>query len=163
LQKIQIDQLIDEVINAYRPQAVNKKIALEVDVAHEMEDVEVDTTLIRQAVGNLLDNALRYTPAEGKVTVRVYQHNDQQVISISDTGVGIAPTDQARLFEKFYRAPRLEDDREAGLGLGLAIVKSIVDQHGGRVAVESRLGLGSTFSIEIPLRSTLHMDEDKSI
>jgi PAS domain S-box-containing protein len=162
LGRVKIEPLIDEVINAYRPQAVNKKISLEVDMAHDMEEVEVDTPLIRQAVGNLLDNALRYTPAEGRVTVRVYQHNARQVISISDTGVGIAPTDQARLFEKFYRAPRLDDDREGGLGLGLAIVKSIVDQHGGSVAVESRLGSGTTFTIEIPVRSRLHIDQDSS-
>jgi signal transduction histidine kinase len=73
---------------------------------------------------------------------------------VEDTGVGIAPTDQARLFEKFYRARRKENLRERGSGLGLAIVKSIAEQHGGRVTVESQLGAGSVFIIDVPIRLT---------
>ncbi|HEY45250.1 MAG TPA: HAMP domain-containing protein [Anaerolineae bacterium] len=155
LEAVDIEEFIAKVIDSYRPQAVNKQISIDVDIADGMESVEADRTLMRQAVANILDNAIRYTAAEGKVSIRVTQENSLQLIAIKDTGVGIAPTDQARLFEKFYRARRREGDRETGLGLGLAIVKSIVEQHGGQISVESRLGEGSTFTIAIPIRSPL--------
>ena len=86
------------------------------------------------------------------MTLRAFQAEGRQMVRVVDTGLGIAPTDQARLFERFYRARRKETLREKGTGLGLAIVKSIAEQHGGRVSIESRLGAGSTFSLEIPLR-----------
>jgi two-component system sensor histidine kinase BaeS len=113
--------------------------------------VEVDPTLFRQAVANLVDNAIKYTPAGGSVTLRAFQADGRQTVRVEDTGLGIAPTDQARLFERFYRARRKETLREKGTGLGLAIVKSIVEQHGGRVSLESRLGAGSAFTLEIPV------------
>ena len=72
---------------------------------------------------------------------------------MEDSGVGISKTDQARLFEKFYRVQKQEANGELGSGLGLAIVKSVVEQHGGRVYVESRLGVGSTFTIELPIHA----------
>lgn len=161
LEDVEIKEFIAEVIDSYRPQAVNKQISINVDIADGMETVEADRTLMRQAVANMLDNAIRYTSAEGQVSIRVTQENDLQLIAIKDTGVGIAPTDQARLFEKFYRARRREGDRETGLGLGLAIVKSIVEQHGGYISVESRLGEGSTFTLEIPIRSPLLGNEGR--
>jgi two-component system sensor histidine kinase SenX3 len=116
-----------------------------------MEPIEADPTLLRQAVSNLLDNAVKYTSPGGRVNVWADQSRGRQRISISDTGSGIAPADQARLFEKFARSRRKDDGGERGPGLGLAIVKSIVDQHGGRVTVDSRLGAGSTFTIDLPL------------
>jgi signal transduction histidine kinase len=119
----------------------------------DMQAVDADAALLRQAISNLLDNALKFTPANGRVTVRAEQRNGDQLITVADTGVGIAPTDQARLFEKFYRAGSAEVLHEQGLGLGLAIVKSIVEQHHGRIQVESRLGQGSTFTIIIPRKS----------
>ena len=161
LESVDIASLMTEIIDGYRPQAANKQITLDVDMAEEMEAINVDPTLLRQAVSNLVDNAIQYTQAEGRVTVKVDQKSDHQLIIVQDTGVGIAPTDQARIFEKFYRARQREGDRQGGLGLGLAIVKSIAEQHGGRIAVESRLGVGSTFTLEIPIRSPL-IDEDEA-
>jgi PAS domain S-box-containing protein len=152
LKSTHINDVILEVIKTLRPQAVSKQIKLEEDLTKEMEPIEVDPTLLRQALTNIIDNAIRYTPAEGRVTVRAYQRDKQQLISVQDTGVGIAPTDQVRLFEKFYRIHRQEELSDGGLGLGLAIAKSVVEQHGGRISVESRLGEGSTFTIEIPIR-----------
>jgi two-component system phosphate regulon sensor histidine kinase PhoR len=148
------------VINNYRPLAVKKQIILEEDLSDDMVPIEIDLTLLRQALANIIDNAIRYTLAEGRVTVRAYQEDNQQMIVIQDTGVGIAPTDQVRLFEKFYRIQRKEGLSEGGLGLGLAIAKSVVEQHGGRISVESRLGEGSTFIIEIPIH-TPSEDEKK--
>ncbi|HKZ54950.1 MAG TPA: ATP-binding protein [Anaerolineales bacterium] len=150
LEMIQIEAVIRDLVKTFRPQAMNKQLTLEIEVGEGMEPIEVDPTLVRQAVANLIDNAIKYTPSKGHVTVRASQAQGRQRISVEDTGVGIAPTDQARLFEKFYRARGKETLRERGSGLGLAIVKSIIEQHGGRVTVESRLGVGSTFTIDLP-------------
>jgi PAS domain S-box-containing protein len=152
LEAVNVDSMVQDVSGAYQAQAANKRIMLATDLAGGMRPIEADLTLLRQAVANLVDNAIKYTQAGGRVTLRARQHDGRQVISVEDTGVGIAPTDQARLFEKFYRARRSETLREKGSGLGLAIVKSVAEQHGGRVTVESRLGVGSTFTIELPAR-----------
>jgi PAS domain S-box-containing protein len=151
LERIPLEPLVDEVMATLRPQATNKQIALRVDMADPMEPIEVDPTLFRQAVANLVENAIKYTPPGGQVTVRAYQNDGRQTVRVEDTGLGIAPTDQARLFERFFRARRKETLREKGSGLGLAIVKSIAEQHGGRVGVESRLGAGSAFTLEVPI------------
>jgi signal transduction histidine kinase len=151
LERVQFPDLIESVIQSYRPQAVNKQIALEVEVADDLEPVEIDPTLIRQAIANLVDNAIKYTSAGGNVIVSAHQQKGNQYLSVKDDGLGIAPTDQARLFERFYRARRQETLNIKGTGLGLAIVKSIVQQHGGDVGVESRLGDGSTFTLHFPL------------
>ena len=151
LETISIDSILDSVMETYRPQAVNNQIKLDVDVEEGMIPVEVDATLIRQAIANLVDNALKYTPADGQITILVDQQDNFQIVQVKDNGSGIAPTDQARLFEKFYRARRKETLSTKGSGLGLAIVKSIVQQHGGRVSVESKLGEGSTFTIWFPI------------
>ena len=152
VETISVGSILDSVMATYRPQAVNKQITLDVELEEEMEQVEVDATLIRQAIANLVDNALKYTPANGHVTIRTEQHDDFQIVQVQDNGLGIAPTDQARLFEKFYRARGRATLNIKGTGLGLAIVKSIVQQHGGRVSVESKLGEGSTFTIWFPIR-----------
>jgi signal transduction histidine kinase len=152
LEAVNVDSVVQDVTGAYQAQAANKRISLASDVAGGMRPIEADLTLLRQAVANLVDNAIKYTQAGGRVTLRARQHDGRQIISVEDSGVGIAPTDQARLFEKFYRARRSETLREKGSGLGLAIVKSVVEQHGGRVTVESRLGVGSTFTLELPAR-----------
>jgi two-component system phosphate regulon sensor histidine kinase PhoR len=170
LEDVEVEDLIEDALEGYRPQAVNKQISIGVEVEHDMQPVEIDATLIRQAVANLVDNALKYTPAEGKITIAADQANGVQFIRVKDTGLGIAHTDQARLFEKFYRARRQESLSIKGSGLGLAIVKSIVEQHGGRVYVESKLGSGSTFTIEFPMRQEgvegaqigMSLDEDEN-
>jgi signal transduction histidine kinase len=152
VETISLSSILDSVLDTYRPQAVNKQITLDVELEEEMEQVEVDATLIRQAIANLVDNALKYTSANGSVTIHAEQKDDFQIVQVKDNGLGIAPTDQARLFEKFYRARGRETLKIKGSGLGLAIVKSIVQQHGGRVSVESKLGEGSTFTIWFPIR-----------
>jgi signal transduction histidine kinase/HAMP domain-containing protein len=150
LESVRLDEVIEEVAASYRPQAANKQIDLQVEIEGTPEAIEADPTLLRQAIANLLDNALKYTAARGKVLIRLRQEGEGQAISVQDSGMGIAPADQARLFEKFFRARRRESLKEKGSGLGLAIVKSIAEQHGGRVTVESRLGAGSTFVLEVP-------------
>ncbi|TET98408.1 MAG: HAMP domain-containing protein [Anaerolineales bacterium] len=159
VETISLGTIIDSVMDTYRPQAVNKQITMDVELEEEMEQVEVDATLIRQAIANLVDNALKYTPADGHVTIHAEQQEEFQIVQVKDNGMGIAPTDQARLFEKFYRARGREILNIKGSGLGLAIAKSIVQQHGGRVAVESKLGEGSTFTIWFPIRQPDESEE----
>ncbi len=109
-----------------------------------------DQGLLRHAITNLVDNALKYTPTGGTVTVSVEERDEAMVVAVKDTGIGIAPSDQVRLFERFYRVKRRETIDIKGTGLGLAIVKSIAEWHKGRVWVESQLGEGSTFYILVP-------------
>ena len=112
--------------------------------------VHGDAQRLYQVVSNLLDNAIKYTPDGGTVTLAVWTQNDQARLDVRDTGPGIPPEAQARVFERFYRAPH-SNNQERGTGLGLAIVKSIVEQHGGRVWVTSVVGQGSTFSVALPI------------
>lgn len=110
-----------------------------------------DTTLIRQAIKNLVENAIKYTPEPGEIKVSLRAIQDSLVVSVRDTGIGIALEHQRHLFEKFYRIKRRDTVHIRGTGLGLAIVKSIAERHHGRVWVESKLGEGSTFYFAIPL------------
>lgn len=113
-----------------------------------------DRTLLRQAIGNLVDNAIKYTPSGGLVTVGMDLNEQVAVVRVTDTGIGIAPENQVRLFEKFYRIKRRETTDITGTGLGLALVKSIVERHQGRVWIESEVNKGSTFYIALPLQTS---------
>ncbi len=159
LEEVAVEDVVREVVGAFRPQAITKNLVLEAEVAPQSRSIEADGTLLRQALANLVENAIKYTPAGGQVLVRTFARRDVQVFQVQDNGPGIAPTDQARLFEKFYRVRSELSLRQRGSGLGLAIVKSIVERHGGRVMVESKLGSGSTFSMEVPLRQPERRDE----
>jgi signal transduction histidine kinase len=100
-------------------------------------------------VSNLIDNAIKYTPEAGKVTVAARAENDLVLITVNDTGIGIPPADQPYIFDKFYRASNSRQDY-AGTGLGLSIVKSIVENHDGRIWLDSRPETGTTFTIVLP-------------
>jgi signal transduction histidine kinase len=107
--------------------------------------------LLQQAVYNLVENALKYTPQGGAVTVHLQCAADTLTFAIQDSGIGIPKSDLTRLFEKFYRGTNREALAQRGTGLGLAIVRSIAERHGGKVWVDSELGHGSTFFLLIPL------------
>ncbi|HEY58782.1 MAG TPA: HAMP domain-containing protein [Anaerolineae bacterium] len=155
LRQVSPEEVVRRVVAAGEPKARAKHIQLNMEVAASTPPlIEADEDLLERALGNLVDNAIKYTPAEGRVTVRVgpLEGEDGVLFAVEDTGVGIAPVDQPRLFERFFRVKRRDVQRQQGSGLGLAIVKSIVDRHHGRVWVESQLGKGSTFFIALPLR-----------
>ncbi len=142
-----------EAVDTMRARAASKGVTLRLEPAEGAPIVIGDRTLLRQAVGNLVDNAIKYTPSGGHVRVGLEIHEQEVHIYVSDTGIGIAPEHQVRLFEKFYRIKRREAGHVQGTGLGLALVKSIVERHGGRVWVESVLNQGSTFYIALPIPS----------
>jgi PAS domain S-box-containing protein len=146
-----LDDIIVTLVDSMRSQAQAKRLALRLDRTEDVTVVIGDASLLRRAISNLVDNAIKYTPQGGEVTVSWETRGNRVLISVTDTGIGIAKTDQARLFEKFSRIKRRETIDIKGSGLGLAIVKSVVERHCGRVWVESELGQGSTFHVELPI------------
>jgi signal transduction histidine kinase len=153
VETIPIRDTVEHVISTLQLQATQKQIQLTLEVAQSLPPfMEADQALLHQAIYNLVENALKYTPEGGRVTVRLRPEGESVVFEIQDTGIGIAPSDLPRLFEKFYRARQREARAQHGSGLGLAIVRSIAEQHGGKVWVESELGKGSTFYLQIPLK-----------
>ncbi len=144
--------LLVEAVDGLRARAVAKGLVLRLEAHEPAPVIWGDATLLRQAIANLVDNAIKYTPSGGFITVGLRVTGQEVHISVSDTGIGIAPEDQVRLFEKFFRIRRRGVEDVPGSGLGLAIVKSIVERHGGRVWVDSQLGRGSTFTIALPIR-----------
>ncbi len=153
LEMLSVRDIIDWVVESFQLQAQQKKITLRADVPGDLPPlIEADQPLLQQALHNLVENAVKYTPEGGKVWVRVTPRQSTILFIVEDTGIGISPVDQPYLFEKFYRSTDRKAKRERGTGLGLAIVKSIVERHGGKLGLESKLGEGSIFYIEIPLR-----------
>ncbi len=152
--------ILVEAVDSMRARAVAKGLTLRLEPAEDVAVVAGDATLLRQAISNLVDNAIKYTSSSGTVTVGLLVRDQQAVVQVSDTGIGIAPDDQVRLFEKFFRVKRRDTMGIQGTGLGLAIVKSIVERHGGRVWVDSELNKGSTFYISLPMMSETELAED---
>ncbi|MBI4770714.1 MAG: hypothetical protein HY784_09995, partial [Chloroflexi bacterium] len=149
-QPVKVGDLMANVNGSLRQQAVRKRLTLALDLAPDLPPISGDRTLLQQAVSNLVENAIKYTPRGGEVVVRGGVQEGALVLSVQDTGFGIAPADQHRLFEKFYRVHQRGTSDIKGTGLGLAIVKSIAERHGGRVWCVSRLGQGSTFYLALP-------------
>ncbi len=116
--------------------------------------VKGDEARLRELFTNLLDNAFRYTPAPGTVSVSFRREGQMAVVAITDTGIGIPAEDIPFIFERFYRVDKSRSRAEGGSGLGLAICRHIAEVHGGKIEVESQVGAGSTFSVWLPLQST---------
>ncbi len=148
-----IGLILVEAVDSMRARATAKGIGLRLEPSEGAPMVIGDRTLLRQAIGNLVDNAIKYTRVGGDVRVglSINDAEGETVVAIADNGIGIAAEDQVRLFEKFYRVKRRETGDISGTGLGLALVKSIVERHNGRVWVESQLNKGSTFFIALPI------------
>lgn len=148
-------KIIENVINLLQPQATQKKIQLQfVDNNASLAILEADPALLQQALYNLVENAIQYTQVGGQVTASLEVRPSSVVFTVKDTGIGIAPLDLPHIFEKFYRSEGREAHQARGTGLGLAIVKSIAERHKGHVWVESQLGKGSEFSLELPFKQT---------
>jgi signal transduction histidine kinase len=147
-------RLLADAAVAHGIHAVQRNISLEVDAGPELPDVNVDPDRMAQVLDNLLDNALHYTPAGGQVTLSASGFADFVQLRVVDSGPGIAPEDIPHIFERFYRGDRSRQRGEGGAGLGLAIAKALIEAHGGRIWVESELGQGTTFIVELPRMET---------
>jgi len=151
VEKVNVMDIVDGAVKTLQLLADQKNIKLGVQAAPDLpESIEADHALLQQAVYNLVENAIKYTPEHGEVTLRVKSLAEGLQFEVQDTGIGIAPADRPRLFEKFFRGSQREARAERGSGLGLAIVKSIAERHHGKIWVESVLGQGSTFFLLIP-------------
>ncbi|HET7378100.1 MAG TPA: sensor histidine kinase, partial [Anaerolineae bacterium] len=113
--------------------------------------IELDPDRIKQALAILIANALRYTPADGSISVNARRETDHLLIEVSDTGSGIALDDLPHVFERFYRADKSRSRAGGGSGLGLAIAKSIIEAHAGTIEARSEVGQGTTMRIELPI------------
>jgi PAS domain S-box-containing protein len=152
VESIPVLDIIERVTGGLQLHATNKEIDLSVALPKDLPNtVEVDQAMLHQAVYNLVENAIKYTPKGGEVTINLLSDANTLTFAIKDSGIGIPKEDLKRLFEKFFRGTNREALAQRGTGLGLAIVKSIAERHGGKVWVESELGKGSTFFLLIPL------------
>jgi two-component system phosphate regulon sensor histidine kinase PhoR len=146
--------LINRAVGIVDKQAKEKSISIALNTADVLTRVSGDDTRLTQVMVNLLDNAIKYTPYGGSVTISVVAQDKFLQIDVRDTGIGIPEEDVPRVFERFYRVDKARSGEFSGTGLGLSIVKHIVQAHGGRVWVSSRVGYGSTFSFTLPKMGT---------
>jgi signal transduction histidine kinase len=143
--------LVHEVVETLRPIAVEKGIALEAAIPEQSIMVWADRDKINQVLMNLIGNAIKFTPAHGTVTVSASRNGDERVqVSVSDTGPGVPPEENEKIFDKFYQVGEVDGVKPKGTGLGLAICKALVELHGGRIWVESEMNRGSTFYFTLP-------------
>jgi signal transduction histidine kinase len=147
LEKTSIGSLLTNVLELYELVAEEKRITITTDFAATCEAV-VDATRMRQAFANLLDNALKYTPEGGNVRLSCAVESGRVTVRVRDTGMGIPPDEQPRIWERLYRGDKSRSQR--GLGLGLSLVKAIVEAHHGEVSVQSQPGEGSEFVVALP-------------
>ena len=145
--------LVDIVRGVIGAVAVKRGIQLEVALPPQLPDVYVDPGRIKQVLYNLISNAIKFTPRGGTVKLTARADARSLVVSVADTGIGIARADLPRLFREFEQLAQPNGTRPEGTGLGLALTRRLVELHGGRVEVESELGRGSTFSVHLPLKS----------
>jgi two-component system phosphate regulon sensor histidine kinase PhoR len=152
---VELKPLLEKLMKMMATQARMKSISLHIEATEETF-VEADEDLLLQILINLVSNGINYTPNGGRVTVsaeyiELPESTDLMRITVSDTGIGIPKQDQQRIFERFYRVDKARSRESGGTGLGLSIVKHLVELHYGSIAVDSRPGLGSNFTIELPL------------
>jgi PAS domain S-box-containing protein len=150
LAAVRVDSILDRILILLGPVAGQRQIELARRIPVDLPAVLADLDLISRAAENLVSNAIKYSPNGTTVTVSAHAEEDSLVIEITDQGYGIPEADLARIFEKFYRVPRVQDAGVPGTGLGLSLVREIAELHRGSVSVRSEVGRGSTFTLRIP-------------
>lgn len=151
-QPTNLDELVSDVVNEQRPDVEAAEHQLRVELPPDPITISADTHMLRMALENLVSNAIKYTPAGGRITVRVFKDDDYAFTSVSDTGVGIKPEDKDKIFRQFSRLANEMSQQVGGTGIGLYLAKHLVELHKGFIAFESEPGKGSTFTIAMPLR-----------
>ena len=152
LVRMDLVSAVQQTVRIMRPFAEKKDIVIDEELPKRVE-IHADEQKIRQLILILVDNAVKYTPEHGRISVCVQEDRGSVKLSVSDTGIGIAPEHQERIFERFYRVDKARSRRMGGNGLGLAIAREIVEAHGGSIAVESEPGKGTTFHIRLKARA----------
>ncbi len=143
--------LVTRVLSEIEVTRANRDVDLSQEVPDDLPPVFADPERVYQVLFNLLDNAVRFTPSGGRITVTASRHNGSVDVAVADTGPGIGAEHLPRLFERFYRVDEARSRDDGGTGIGLAIARSVVEAHGGRIWAESEPGRGSTFTFELPV------------
>jgi signal transduction histidine kinase len=138
---------VEDTVDLYRHVAEEKGIALSTAAIPDLW-LTADRSRLRQILANLLDNAIKYTPAGGRVEVKAHPQAGTVVFSVKDTGIGLTPDEMPRIWDRLYRGDQSRSER--GLGLGLSLVRAVVQAHGGQIGVSSSVGVGSTFTMSLP-------------
>jgi len=147
-----LQDLINDVFDYVREAAEKKKISIDRSEPFPLLNIAVDRNYIEQVLINLMDNAIKYTPDGGRIVISAVERDGKEIeVSVHDNGIGIPKEDLPRIFERFYRVDKGRSQESGGTGLGLSIVKHLVQAHGGKVWVESRLREGSTFHFTLPI------------
>ena len=145
-----LQDLISDTLEGMSAQAVSHRLSLEGTVDAELSPVTMDTQRVQRAIYNLVQNAIRHTPPDGSIHIRAQDAGEEVRVEVEDTGEGIPEGDLGRVFERSYRVDASRSRESGGAGLGLSIAKGIVEAHGGRIWVESRVNRGSTFRFTLP-------------
>jgi two-component system phosphate regulon sensor histidine kinase PhoR len=145
-----VEPVIHEVLESFRHPLQQQGFTLDLSIAPDLPDVPLDAEAMKQALANLLDNAMKYSAERRRIVVSARREGDGVAVEVADEGVGIPASERERIFEKFYRIGRSETQGRRGSGVGLALVKHIVEAHGGRVTVDSWAGGGSRFTLHLP-------------
>jgi two-component system, OmpR family, phosphate regulon sensor histidine kinase PhoR len=145
--------LVKSTCEMIEPRAAEKNIKIQIDAPESVPTISADFTRLGQVIANLLNNAIKYSDKGTTVHVKLWTTSDEIALAVKDQGIGIAPEHLDSLFELFYRVKSEQTRQIEGTGLGLYIARSIVEQHGGRITVESTPGTGSTFTVYLPLNT----------
>jgi two-component system phosphate regulon sensor histidine kinase PhoR len=151
-EKVDFEVLSKQVVTGLQPQARKARVTIKEEMPVSAPPLCIDPQRMKQVLNNLVINAIKFTPPDGSVTIRVRPYNERfVVISVSDTGYGIPIEDRPHIFERFYQSNHEEQSKMGGYGLGLSIAKLIIEQHGGEISFASVLGKGTTFFFTVPL------------
>ena len=144
--RIDVSKMLECVLTLTRERARSRDLELDLRCPPEIGVIEGDERRLKQALFNLISNAVKFTPPGGAIRLEAARQKDALLLTVADTGVGIPPADQARVFEKFERGVR-----QSGAGLGLSLVKSLIELHGGTVVIESASGQGTRITCRLPV------------
>jgi signal transduction histidine kinase len=153
-ERVTLSDVVEKATSAVQLELIDRDLSLNVNLAADLPMIEVDPERIGQVIRNLLSNAMRHTPPGGTISIAAAGAEDELLVEVRDTGVGIAPEHLPYIFERFFRADHSRARATGGAGLGLSIVKQLVKAHHGRIWAESTLGAGTVFRFTLPLRSS---------
>jgi signal transduction histidine kinase len=152
-EQVDLPKLLSSSLRLVAERAAKHCIGLSLDVAEDVQLIDADQRKLKQVVYNLLSNAVKFTPDGGHVGIRAHALGESVVISVSDTGIGIPASEHEKVFHDFYQVGDPMVKSQQGTGLGLSLVRKLVELHGGKVWVQSEVGVGSEFLVELPLSS----------
>ncbi|HET6409547.1 MAG TPA: ATP-binding protein, partial [Chthoniobacteraceae bacterium] len=148
--QVPVAAMLGDIVDLYQAVADEEGVTISME-ASDITMVNGDAVLLRRAIANLIDNAIKYTPSGGKVAVCAFRQGENVMISVKDSGIGVSLDDLPRIWERLYRGDKSRSKR--GLGLGLSFVRAIIHAHGGHVSAESTTGKGSTFRVQLPINA----------